>query len=132
MGFREVPHTADVALEVWAPDLSGLFAEAARGLNSISGVALSPGRPVSRPVHLEELDDEGLLVAFLTEVVYAQEQDRLGFDEFRLEIEAHRLRGEMSGRPIATIAKPIKAVTYHNLRITSNASGLRVLIVFDV
>lgn len=132
MGFREVPHTADVALEVWAPDLSGLFSEAALGLNSISGVRLGSGRPVSRRVSLEELDDEALLVAFLTEIVYAQEQDRLGFDEFRLKIEPHRLEGEMSGRLIAAIAKPIKAVTFHNLRITSIASGLRVEIVFDV
>ncbi len=132
MGFREIPHTADVALEVWASDLESLFIEAAQGLNSIAGVQLEGGPRLSRDVRLEDVDDEGLLVAFLSELVYAQEHESLGFDQFDLQIAGGRLTAHLGGSRIRSLAKPIKAVTYHNIAIRRSDGGLRVEIVLDV
>jgi SHS2 domain-containing protein len=132
MGFREIPHTADVALEVWAPDLVGLFAEAARGFNAVSGTQIASAPRVLRKVELGGIDEESLLVAYLTELVYAQEQDQLGFDEFNLRIEGQRLSGELAGARLISLTKPIKAITYHNLRINRTSRGYEVQIVFDV
>jgi SHS2 domain-containing protein len=37
-GFKEVSHTADLAVEVWAPDLEGLLRCAALALYHLLGV----------------------------------------------------------------------------------------------
>lgn len=132
MGFRELPHTADVALEVWADDLPSLFSEAARAVNFVAGARLGTGPRQRRSLRLEAIDDESLLVAFLTEMVIAQEQEHLGFDEFELTIEDRGLHGEARGSELTSLAKPIKAVTFHNLSIRRADRGLEVEVVLDV
>jgi SHS2 domain-containing protein len=132
MGYQELPHTADWALNVWAADLPSLFAEAARGMNTLSGATLVTGRRVSRAIDLHSQDAEGLLVSFLTELIYAQEQECIGFDRFDLRISDGALSGQVDGSSLKSLAKPVKAVTYHNLRIYKTSRGYEVEIVFDV
>ncbi|MFH1186447.1 MAG: archease [Chloroflexota bacterium] len=132
MGFEEFPHTADCALRVWAPDLASLFAEAALGLNSVAGAEIGSGVRVTREISLHESDAESLLVAFLTELVYSQEQEVLGFDRFRLCVSNRDLSGQMHGSRLVSVSKPIKAVTFHNLEIRESARGQEAEIVFDV
>ena len=132
MGFQELQHTADWALHVWAADLPSLFAEAARGMNALSGVTLRRGQRVSRAIDLRGQDAEGLLVSFLTELIYAQEQECIGFDRFDLRISDGRVSGQLGGSGLKSLAKPVKAVTYHNLGISKTPQGYEVEIVFDV
>jgi SHS2 domain-containing protein len=132
MGYEEKAHTADWALRVWADDLEGLFAEAARGMYALSGANQAEGPKVKRTFEAEAPDAESLLVAFLSELVYAVEQEHLIFDEFDVQVEGIKLKVEMSGTPILSLTKAIKAVTYHNLQIQPTARGYEVEIVFDV
>jgi SHS2 domain-containing protein len=132
MGYQELQHTADWALHVWADDLPSLFAEAARGMNALSGVTLQKGRRVSRAIDLQGEDAEGLLVLFLTELIYVLEQERIGFDRFDLRISDGRVSGQLDGSSLKSLAKPVKAVTYHNLGISKTLRGYEVEIVFDV
>ena len=132
MGYEEKAHTADWALRVWADDLEGLFAEAARGMYALSGANQAEGPKVKRTFQAEAPDAESLLVAFLSELVYAVEQEHLIFDEFDVQVEGIKLKVEMSGAPILSLTKAIKAVTYHNLQIRPTARGYEVEIVFDV
>ncbi len=131
-GHEEVPHTADWALRVWAEDLPLLFAEAAHGMSSLSGVRLEPAPRLGRTLELEATDHESLLVAFLSEVLYIQEQERIGFDQLDIAIQGTRLTAQMEGAPLASLAKPIKAVTFHNLKIECSPHGCQVELVFDV
>ncbi len=132
MGYQELQHTADWALHVWAADLPSLFAEAARGMNALSGVALGRGPRVSRAIDLQGLDAEGLLVSFLSELIYAQELEGIGFDRFDLRVSDGRMSGQLGGSSLRSLAKPVKAVTYHNLGIAKTLRGYEVVIVFDV
>jgi len=132
MGFEEKAHTADWALRVWAKSLPALFAEAARGMYALSGANQAEGPKVKRTFQAEALDAESLLVAFLSELVYAVEQEHLIFDEFDVQVEGIKLKVEMSGAPILSLTKAIKAATYHNLQIQQTARGYEVEIVFDV
>jgi len=54
------------------------------------------------------------------------------FDEFDVQVEGTKLKVEMSGAPILSLTKAIKAVTYHNLQVRPTARGYEVEIVFDV
>jgi SHS2 domain-containing protein len=132
MPFEELPHTADWCLRVWAVDMAGLFTESAIGMNALTGVRLAEGPRARRTFETAAPDPESLLVTFLSELVYAAEQEHLAFDRFEAKVKSQVLKVEMEGAPIISIDKAIKAVTYHNLKIRQTGRGYEVEIVFDV
>jgi SHS2 domain-containing protein len=132
-GFREREHTADWELEVWAPDFPGLLEQSARGMYALSGLRLQTGSRQSRSISLHGEDKESLLVRFLTELLWLEQEFGLGFDSFSLTIDSQlNLDAELYGTAIEKLDKEIKAVTYHNLEVQTTQQGLRVTIVFDV
>jgi SHS2 domain-containing protein len=131
-GYLEISHTADWALKVWAPDLRGLLVQAAYGMYALLQIQLQPGGRYECPVDQDAEDAEGLLVSFLSELLYLTEQEGLGFDCFDLVIAGCHLSGTMLGAPVESQRKEIKAVTYHNLAIIQTPQGLETTIVFDV
>ena len=132
-GFREHAHTADWELEVWAPNLSGLLEQAARGMYSMAGTKLDASVLQECKVNLHASDPESLLVQFLTELLWMEQEDKLGIDHFSINVDDHySLRAELMGAKILSLDKEIKAVTYHNLKVENTQHGLHVNIVFDV
>ena len=101
-------------------------------MNSLSGTVAGQGPRVQKTFQAEGPDAESLLVAFLSEVLYYQEQEGLAFDTFDLRVASQWLKVEMEGAQIAASEKAIKAVTYHNLKIEKTNRGLETTIVFDV
>lgn len=132
-GFEEVPHTADWALKVWAPDFPGLMIEAACGMNALMGVRIRSDQSWTDTFDLTAIDRESMLVAFLNRILLEMEVNQAGFDQFFLEHEDLKLTARLRGAPLEAIQKVIKAVTFHNLRIVpTDADGLEAVIVFDV
>jgi SHS2 domain-containing protein len=131
-GFREIEHTADWELEAWGPDLASLLEQAARGMYALSGVHIQDESWQERSFTLEASDPEGLLVRFLSELLYFEEAEGLAFDRFELQVQPNQLKAHLEGAPIAGLGKEIKAVTYHNLKIQATDRSLSVRIVFDV
>jgi SHS2 domain-containing protein len=132
-GFREHAHTADWELEVWAPELPSLLEAAARGMYTLSGMQLQAGVRQTYSITLKGEDAESLLVRFLSELLWVQQSQGLGFDGFSIHIDPqYYLHAELFGNAIAKLDKEIKAVTYHNLAVQVTDQGLRVTIVFDV
>jgi SHS2 domain-containing protein len=131
-GHEERPHTADWSLYVWAEDLPSLLVEAARGMYALSGARLAPGPRTTRTFEFTAPDAEDMLVAFLSELVYSAEVEKVGYDQFAAKIENSLLSVEMSGAPLVAISKTIKAATYHNLHIRQTVRGFETEIVFDV
>jgi SHS2 domain-containing protein len=132
LGFEEISHTADWSVRVWAQDVPSLFAESARAMNALAGTVTGAGPPVKRIFESEGPDGESLLVAFLSELVYYQEQESLTFDTFDIQLRDTHISASMEGTQISSIDKAIKAVTYHNLKIEETARGVEVVIVLDV
>jgi SHS2 domain-containing protein len=131
-GYRELEHIADWALEVWAVDLNGLLEQAARGMLALAGVRKQAGPATTKSFCLQYADGESLLVAFLSELLYLQEQQDFVFDSLRLELHQGTLDVTLDGVPLAGLEKEIKAVTYHNLQLRHTERGIEARIVFDV
>ena len=121
-GYRTIDHTADKAIQGWAPDLGELILQAARGLIEllVEPGQLSPTRQVRIAVTAE--GPEVLLHDALSEILYLTEDEGLMPVTVRLlsQDEAH-VRLNIGVVEMAT-AEPhvsglIKAVTYHNLQI---------------
>jgi SHS2 domain-containing protein len=132
LGFEEISHTADWSVRVWAPDLPSLFAESARAMNALAGTVTEPEPRLERTFETQGPDVESLLVAFLSGLVYYQEQENLAFDTFEFKAESQKLKVRMEGAEIISIDKAIKAATYHNLRIEVTDQGYEAVLVFDV
>ncbi len=118
---------------MWALDLPTLLEQAARGMYAMSGVKIDHCSRQERPIALQAPDAESLLVRFLTELLWLQQEEKLAFDHFSIAVnEDYNLRAELCGAPIVSLDKEIKAVTYHYLKVETTSQGLRVNIVFDV
>jgi SHS2 domain-containing protein len=131
-GYREVEHTADWELEVWALDLKGLLEQSARGMYELAGMRLQPEPRLERSLALIADDPETLLVKFLSELLYFTEQEQIGFTEYMISLEGCSLHASLEAGPVASLDKEIKAVTYHRLAVRQVDGMLRVNIVFDV
>jgi SHS2 domain-containing protein len=131
-GYEERAHTADWALDVWAPDLASLLEQAAIGMHALMGLRLKPEPRLEYAFEVRALDRESLLVSFLSELLYLGQQSDAGFDTFAVTLIEAGLHAQVSGGPLEAQAKEIKAVTYHNLAIHETARGLETTIVFDV
>lgn len=140
--FQEIEHTADWAIRVFGRDLPELFANAAYGMYSLLADLDSVPLSERRKVTVEGASLEGLLVAWLNELVYLTERDRLIFSRFTIDSiqpppapdpgGLGHLRATAEGGRTQELRKYIKAVTYHGLSIKEQ-DGLYVAeIVFDV
>ena len=132
VGYREVEHTADWELHVWAPDLISLLKTAAQGMYVLSGVKLAVEPRHTREFEIVYLDRESLLVDFLSELLFFGEDESLAFDLYQLNFNVNSLKVQAYGAPMQKQSKEIKAVTYHGMRIRETERGLEVNIVFDV
>lgn len=131
-GYREIDHTADWELEVWAPNLPVLLEQAALGMYDLAGAQQSEGTRIVRSFEFQALDSEEMLVTFLSELLFLGEEEGLVFDRFDFTFADNIVHVKMSGVPFTELHKEIKAVTYHNLSIRQTPAGLETRIVFDV
>ena len=133
-GFSAVDHTADWAIAVQGSDLKRLFIYATLGMNSLLiGEQGDIPQNVTKRIKLSAIDEESLLVEWLGELAFWAETERLIFGSFEFnELETQNLDAIAVGGVVPSIEKHIKAVTYHDLKIVGNDSGLKTTIVFDV
>jgi SHS2 domain-containing protein len=132
-GFEEVEHTADWALRVHGTDLADLCRQAATGMLQLAGAEPADGPTRVESIVFTEADAEGVLVRWLEEVLYGLEVRRVM--PVVMQLRSHgkiRLEGDVTLAPLARLAKAIKAVTFHALKVTPTKNGCEATIVFDV
>lgn len=136
MGYELLEHTADVGLRVWAPDLPGLFAEAALGLMGVMGAG--NGEPTRREhLELDAPDVEALLVDWLAELLFLFDARGFVFEGARVSLDEGpwRLRADADGSDGERFVQhgpAVKAVTYHGLEVRRTDSGAEARIYLDV
>jgi SHS2 domain-containing protein len=131
--LQEIEHTADWAVRVQGKTLPDLFINAASGMY---GLATAPAHVAPLTEHIIEvagIDAETLLVNWLNELLYYTETKDLSFAEFEItRFAPDALKAVARGQTGVPLNKHIKAVTFHDLRITQSADGYEATIVFDV
>jgi len=139
--FRQIEHTADLAIEAEAPDLPGLFDRAAAGMFSLMAEGAPARARDEHRVEAEGGDLPELLVAFLRELAWLHAERGFlyaGARFERLEPETAparlvaRVAGEVADPARHAIVREIKAVTYHALAVEPRGDGWFARVVFDV
>ena len=121
MRFEEINHTADVGIRAFGGTAEELFANAAAGMFSLV-VDLETVKPTGEmEVRVTADDLPGLLVSWLTELLFLHETQRLLFSDFDVRIDGLAVRGRARGETIDKgrheLRVAIKAVTYHRLTV---------------
>ncbi|MDQ7041151.1 MAG: archease [Rhodothermus sp.] len=135
--FRELDHTADTGIEVWAESLPELFERAAWGLFAIltDPEAVVPRKAV--PFVLEASDVQALLVRWLSELNFYHITRRWVFSRFSIQqLTEQQLQAQAWGEPIEPSRHPIytevKAITYHGLQLKHQDGQWYARIIFDL
>ncbi len=134
MPYREVEHTADLALLVEAHSLPELFCEACRGMLWLQYDEEGHLSECEwRSVEIAGSSYEMLLVEWLNEILYIGERDQFRVIDARIdELSENALKSSILICPSQPPARDIKAVTYSDLTILHTDSGLHVVLTFDV
>lgn len=137
-GFTLFEHTADVGVRAWGGSRETVFEEAAKGMFSLVCDPQTVGREEKLPVRVEAPsgDFELLLVAWLNELLYLFEAQRIVFSEFRvLELTANGLTAEVAGEALGShhaVCGGVKAATYHGLKLAPTTDGWEAEVILDV
>ena len=131
--IEEIEHTADWAIRVRGRDLRELFVNAARGMFGLLADLEGIMPHVERHIGLQEYDTETLLVSWLSELLWLNEERDLVFVQYDIEtLTLNQLEARVRGDRVPSPSKHIKAVTFHDLEIMETDAGFEVTLVFDV
>ncbi len=121
MRYEEIEHTADVGIRAYGKTASEIFAHAAEGMFSLIADPTEVEPKGEVEVRLAADDLPKLLVAWLSELLFLHETQRLLFCKFKVRVRGTSLRAEAWGEAIDKrrheLKLAIKAVTYHRLSV---------------
>lgn len=137
-GYEFFGTTADKGILARGRDLPDLFVNA--GLGLVAVMVEDPGAiraAERRRVRVAAGSREGLLVAWLSELLYLYEVDEFLAAECRIgRLTETDLEAEVAGEAFDPgrhrAAGHVKAVTYHGLEIAREGQGWRAAIIVDV
>ena len=126
--FEILEHTGEIGVLALGETRAEAFAQAARGMFSIMVSLDAIEEREVRQVEVEAGDVEGLLVAWLNELIYLFDVEELVFKRFHMEeVEDSRLRALCHGEKLDPerhrFAIAPKAATYHMLEVAEVAGG---------
>ena len=136
-GHATFDHTADIGLEAWGTTFGEALAEAGLGLQAIMLHGGTIRARDTRAFCVAADDAAALVVAWLSELVYAIETD--GWLSATLDVSvdnACRLsattRGETFDEERHVLGVGVKAVSYHDLAVQCDADAVRIRVILDV
>jgi SHS2 domain-containing protein len=135
--FEVIDHTADVGIVARGATLAEAFANAATGMFSLMVELEEVAEREERRISVEAADLEGLLIAWLSELLFILDVEELVFSRFEVDrISATRLEGRAFGERLDRQRHPrgtaVKAVTRHMLRVGEADYGYEARVIFDI
>ncbi len=133
-GYVTRDHTADMAIELWAPSESDLLVQGALAVVDLLTDGASVRGADTREVRLACVDSEDRLVCWLNEVLWLALSEGFLVHDARISLSEGELRATVVGEAGGgeKIASEIKSVTHHDLRLDHGDHGWRARVVIDV
>lgn len=133
-GYRQSDHTADLALELWAPTEEELLRVGARAIVEILTGSTDIRGQSDRNIQINAVDAEDRLVQWLNEIIVAAVVDGFLMADADIELAPGKLLARARGQAHASdrIMTELKSATYHDLVLESTSDGWRAHVVIDV
>ena len=126
--FEFIDHTADVIVRAYGPTRNDAFAAAAEALfDVITDSAAIEGRD-EIAFTVESIDLEGLLVAYLSELIVLHEIENIVLSDFVVDIQGdEKLEATARSEPFDPErhgdGTPVKGISYHLMKIGVSDDG---------
>ena len=134
-GYRQLDHTADLALEVWADSEQDLLAAGAEAVTEIMTGGAAVAARGERRVEIDAVDEGDRLVQWLNEIVVAAVTEGFLFHSAHIVLEGRTgLTARLRGEPEAgdRVVAELKSATYHDLALGRTDRGWQARVVIDV
>jgi len=120
VSFREIPHTADIGIEVEAESLDELFKEAALALYSVMFSDKPSGDGEDCALSLEGTDELDLAIVWLNELIYIYDAKGKIFLPSVVSVDEGTWRLESRGKliPPPKRKRDVKAATFGGAHFT--------------
>jgi SHS2 domain-containing protein len=134
--YKVLSHTADTGIEARAGTLVDLIADLATGMFAL--MAEADPRSAKHEIEIEVggPTPEDLVVEVLSDLLYQSEVEDLLLCDFDVgPVGERRMRVKARGVPLSDVeiaGPPIKAVTYHDIKVTEIAGDWYGRVYFDV
>jgi SHS2 domain-containing protein len=139
MRYKILPHTADLRLKIFGKTEEELFSNALLGLAAVikkDAEKLAKRKPAGgyEKIVIEGHNREELLISFLNEVlVQANINKKIYIWVKFLKLSPYILEAHIFGTSVDHFDEDVKAVTYHDVKITQNKRGIfEVTITLDI
>jgi SHS2 domain-containing protein len=132
MGYRLLPHTADLRAVLEAPDRASLYQAAVDLVREVVAGDSPVAGAEERAVEPSGGDERERFFRFVRELVYLYDAE--GFLPRAVAADGGplRVRGERFDPRRHHSERQLKAVTRHGLRLEEDGGGLRAELVFDL
>jgi SHS2 domain-containing protein len=127
--FRFVEHTAELEVELEADAPEGVLEEARRAFAELAGIG--SGEIVECPIAIESSDLPALLAAWLDELVFLADTQRVVAESAEISMDGPSVTGVVRGRR-GEPRPVVKAVTLHRLQFRPENGIWRGRVVLDV
>jgi SHS2 domain-containing protein len=134
-GYRQIDHTADIALELWADSEEELLVVGAHAVTELLTGGGEVGDLGAREVEIDSVDAADRLVQWLNEIIVAAVAEGFLFHGAEIALERETgLRARTRGEPgrFERVVAELKSATYHDLALERGPSGWRARVIIDV
>ena len=135
--YAEDGPTADLTIDAYGTTLEEAFENVALGMFNAMTPIEKIQKKESMKFEVEGDDIEFLLFNFLDELLYLHETELIVFSGFELDINSinYKLKSVCKGEAFDLTKHEqgisIKAVTFHNMKITQTENGWTIRVVLD-
>lgn len=136
-GFHIIEHPSDTGIEAYGNSLKEVFEYAAKGMISIIVEPSSVDPVEQRFVRLVATDVENLLVKWLSEILYLYDGQNFLMSDVSIEqISLTEIEAVITGEPVNErkheFKMDVKAITYHQLKVSHEKSNWSVRVFLDI
>jgi len=139
MGFKFLPHTADIKIVVEEKSLEKAFVTSALALKEVIADKIKVKAKIKKEIKVEGKDREALLYNFLEEFLYLVDAEYFILSEInKLKITKTKNKLSLYARVVGdnslnyTFTNEVKAITYNDMFIKEEKNKTTMQFVLDV
>jgi len=137
--YLEELSSADAAFESTGKTLEGLFSDAAIATFEVMADTNTVKPLLIHEIELENESVDGLLIDWLSELVFLKDTETILFSVFDVNIRKNDVyilkataKGEKIDREKHSLRSDVKAVTYHMFEVTKKGDTWTARVVLDI
>lgn len=137
--YLEELSSADAAFEATGRTLEELFSDAAIATFEVMADTNTVKQLLTREIEIENESVDGLLIDWLSELVFLKDTENILFSVFDVNIRKNDVymlkaaaKGEKIDREKHSLRSDVKAVTYHMFEVTKKGDTWTARVVLDI